>query len=97
MHRCLALALLVLSGCATPPRPEPQAPAPSARAAADAATPAQQPSSAPPPASGDMIFDAWASEFQGRALTAGVEPAVLAREMRGLTPDPRVASERRVS
>lgn len=39
-----------------------------------------------------MIFDAWASEFQGRALKAGIEPAVLAREMQGLTPDPRVAS-----
>lgn len=63
-----------------------------ARAAHDAAVPVQQSSVAPPTASGDMIFDAWASEFQGRALQAGIDPAVLAREMRGLTPDPRVAS-----
>lgn len=39
-----------------------------------------------------MIFDAWASEFQGRALAAGIDPEVLRREMTGLTPDPRVAA-----
>jgi lytic murein transglycosylase len=38
-----------------------------------------------------MIFDAWASEFQGRALAAGIAPGVLSRELAGLTPDPRVA------
>jgi lytic murein transglycosylase len=38
-----------------------------------------------------MIFDAWAAEFQGRALAAGVRADVLQREMAGLSPDPRVA------
>ena len=46
----------------------------------------------PPTASGDQIFDAWAADFYPRALAAGVERAVLEREMAGLTPDPRVAS-----
>ena len=39
-----------------------------------------------------MIFDAWAAEFYGRAVKAGISPALLDREMAGLTPDPRVAS-----
>ena len=56
-----------------------------------AISPAASQSIVPPTASGDMIFDAWASEFQGRALAAGIGPAVLSREMAGLTPDPRVA------
>jgi len=63
-----------------------------AAAAAEAALPAAAPSVAPPTASGDMIFDAWASEFQGRALAAGIRPEVLSREMAGLTPDPRVGA-----
>ena len=46
----------------------------------------------PPTASGDMIFDAWAADFRDRALDAGIRPEVFAREMRGLAPDPRVAS-----
>jgi lytic murein transglycosylase len=46
----------------------------------------------PPTASGDMIFDAWAAEFYGRAVKAGISPAVLEREMTGLTPDPRVGA-----
>jgi lytic murein transglycosylase len=54
-------------------------------------SPAASQSIAPPTASGDQIFDAWASEFQGRALVAGIDPVVLAREMAGLTPDVRVA------
>jgi membrane-bound lytic murein transglycosylase B len=54
-------------------------------------SPAASQSIAPPTASGDQIFDAWASEFQGRALTAGIDPVVLSREMSGLTPDTRVA------
>jgi membrane-bound lytic murein transglycosylase B len=45
----------------------------------------------PPAVSGDMIFDAWASAFYGKALKAGVRREVLDREMAGLTPDPRVA------
>ena len=57
-----------------------------------AISPAASQSIVPPTASGDMIFDAWASEFQGRALAAGIAPQVLSRELAGLTPDPRVAS-----
>ncbi|MDB5453786.1 MAG: peptidoglycan-binding protein, partial [Caulobacteraceae bacterium] len=76
------LLLYVLAGCASP--------------AASPAPPAQaQPMAMavrPPTASGDMIFDAWAVDFQGRAVKAGVEPALFDREMAGLTPDPRVAS-----
>ena len=39
-----------------------------------------------------MIFDAWAAGFYGRAVKAGISPALLDREMAGLTPDPRVTS-----
>ncbi len=56
-----------------------------------AISPAASQSIVPPTASGDMIFDAWASEFQGRALAAGIAAEVLSREMAGLTPDPGVA------
>jgi len=61
-------------------------------AEAPAAKPTPVVSVTPPTASGDMIFDTWAAEFQGRALAAGVAPALLAREMAGLTPDPRVGA-----
>ena len=61
------------------------------RAQTPPATPAAATSVTPLTASGDMIFDAWASEFQARALAAGISPDVLRREMSGLTPDPRVA------
>ncbi|ODT87220.1 lytic murein transglycosylase [Phenylobacterium sp. SCN 70-31] len=86
---------LLLAGCATPVAPAASAlqavPHSATPAAADAARPAQA-SVAPPTASGDMIFDAWASDFQGRALAAGIDPAVFRREMAGLTPDPRIAA-----
>ena len=39
-----------------------------------------------------MVFDAWAAEFQARALAAGIAPEVLGRELAGLSPNPRVAS-----
>ena len=55
--------------------------------AADAVSPIQ-----PPTTSGDMVFDAWAGEFYDRAVKAGISPALVAREMAGLTPDPRVTS-----
>jgi membrane-bound lytic murein transglycosylase B len=45
----------------------------------------------PPAVSGDMVFDAWASDFYGRAVKAGISPAVVTREMAGLTPDPRIS------
>lgn len=56
-----------------------------------AISPAASQSIVPLTASGDMIFDAWASDFQGRALAEGISSDVLYREMAGLTPDPRVA------
>src|SRR6185369_503040 len=42
--------------------------------------------------SGDIAFDAWAADFQPRAIAAGVSPEVFEREMAGLAPDPRVAA-----
>jgi lytic murein transglycosylase len=39
-----------------------------------------------------MVFDAWAEGFYARAVAAGVPPALIQREFRGLTPDPRVAN-----
>lgn len=83
-------AFLVLAGCASPPSSTPLHAPP--QAATGVAVPAAQPSIAPPTASGDMIFDAWATEFQGRALAAGISPAVLSREMAGLTPNPQIAA-----
>ena len=92
MRRRYLLALYVLAGCASPPRPTPPPPAPPAATPAPAPPPAQAAIPVKPPtASGDMIFDAWAAEFQGRALAAGVRPEVLERELAGLSPDPRVA------
>jgi lytic murein transglycosylase len=85
------LALYVLAGCASPANkpllPTPGAPPPPVQAPAPAPPP--QPVT-PPTVSGDQVFDAWASEFYGRALKAGVSRAVLEREMAGLTPDPSV-------
>ena len=94
MARRLLPAVLALAGCASPALPPPTVALPMATAAvaaAEMAVPAAAPSVAPPTASGDMIFDAWAVEFQGRALKAGISPDVLSREMAGLTPDPKVA------
>ena len=92
------LPILLLAACATPSGPAPtRAPTPPATvppvAPPVAPPPAPPPpvSIAPPTASGDMVFDAWAAEFQGRALAAGITPEVLSREMAGLTPNPRVA------
>ena len=93
MRRRHLLLLCVLAGCASPAGPPPTlgpvAVAPPAPAVT--APPAAAPI-IPPTASGEIQFDQWAAEFQGRAVRAGVSPAVVAREMQGLTPDPRVAS-----
>jgi membrane-bound lytic murein transglycosylase B len=94
MRRRVFPAFLALAGCASPAVLPPTLALPMATAAVaaiEAAVPASTPSVAPPTASGDMIFDAWASEFQGRALAAGIRPEVLSRELAGLTPDPRIA------
>ena len=87
-HRHLLL-LYVLAGCASPAVPPPPhvSPAPSAAPVPAPTGPVQ-----PPTATGDMLFDTWAAEFYGRAVQAGISPAILKREMAGLTPDPRVAS-----
>jgi lytic murein transglycosylase len=92
------LPFLALAACASPDGPAPvrSAPPPTpAHAPPPETTPPPPPppvSIAPPTASGDMVFDAWAAEFQPRALAAGISPQVLAREMAGLTPNPRVTS-----
>src|SRR4051794_2429999 len=100
-HLSLAL-LLILAACAGPklgpPPPGPAVPRVQPPPAAPAPAPAPAPEAPPvgpvtPPAvSGDMIFDAWAAAFYGRALKAGIPRDLLEREMAGLTPDPRVAS-----
>jgi membrane-bound lytic murein transglycosylase B len=97
-HRRLPLVLLLLAGCASPTARPPPRPAPTPpRVAAPArppATPEPSPISPvrPPTTSGDMVFDAWAADFYGRAVKAGISPGLLDREMAGLTPDPRVAA-----
>ena len=100
--RHLSLVLFALAAaCATPaakpppPHPLPVAPPPTAAKPSPAA-PAPSPEApsvspvTPPAASGDMVFDAWASSFYPKALKAGIRRDVLDREMAGLTPDPRV-------
>lgn len=95
MRRSIPLALLLLAGCASPAA-RPPAPTVAAQPPPEAAAP-PPPAVAtdpirPPAASGDMVFDAWAAEFYGRAVKAGIAPALLQREMAGLTPDPRITS-----
>ena len=96
--RHLSLVFLAfLAACASqpakapPPRPAPAAPPPPAPVVPAPAAPPVSPVT-PPTVSGDMIFDAWAAEFYGRAIKAGIPRDLLEREMAGLTPDPRVAS-----
>jgi lytic murein transglycosylase len=93
---CLAILTACASPAAKPPLPTrlPTAPSarPTPRTPPRAATPPAVTPIAPPAASGDMVFDAWASEFYGKALKAGIDRAVLDREMAGLTPDPRVTA-----
>ena len=93
MRRPYLLPFLVLAGCASPADrgPPPAAPAPP-HAAAPEPSPGPQASGPirPLTASGDMTFDAWAAGFYGRAVAAGIAPALLQREFAGLTPDPRV-------
>lgn len=81
--------MLLLAGCASPAAPP--ASTPVAHHVGTAAKPAQA-AITPPTVSGDSIFDAWASDFEPRAIAAGVDPAVFRREMAGLTPDPRIGA-----
>jgi len=100
------IALALLAGCASPavkppapgPAPAPS-PAPPVTAPEPSPAPAPAPAAAPlptpitpPTVSGDMVFDAWAAEFYGRAVKAGIPRLLLDRELNGLTPDPRVTS-----
>ena len=94
MRRRSLLLFFALAGCASPashaPAPPPQASAPSPPAAA--AEPQAPGAVRPLTASGDILFDSWASGFYGRAIAAGISPALLQREFAGLTPEPRVGS-----
>ncbi|RAK58201.1 lytic murein transglycosylase [Phenylobacterium deserti] len=94
MRRSHLVLMLALAGCASqaPHTPQPQ-PAPAPPPAAQPAPPPPVAGPVRPPAvSGDQIFDAWAAEFYGRAVQAGIRRSTLDRELAGLTPDPRVAS-----
>ncbi|MBA4013711.1 MAG: lytic murein transglycosylase [Phenylobacterium sp.] len=88
MDRRLFLVLL-LAGCAGPTPPPPtHTPLPGP-------PPAPTPAPAalvPPTTSGDAGFDAWRSDFRGRAIAAGLPGALVDRELAGLTPNPRVIS-----
>jgi lytic murein transglycosylase len=87
--RYLLLAL-ALAGCASPAAKPPASPPPAPPPVA--VTPETPPPIKPLTASGDMVFDAWSAGFYGRAVAAGIAPALIQREFAGLTPDPRVAS-----
>jgi lytic murein transglycosylase len=92
-RRYALISLFALAGCATPANKPPPVPPPTpAPPTAGLVAPSPTGPIKPPTASGDMIFDAWAQEFYGRALKAGIRPEVLDRELAGLTPDPRVAA-----
>jgi lytic murein transglycosylase len=92
MRRYLLLAPLLLAACASPSALAPVS-QPAAPAAPPPASPGPQASGPirPLTASGDMVFDAWAAGFYGRAVAAGIAPDLLEREFAGLAPDPRVA------
>ena len=95
MRRRSLVLFLVLAGCASPAtRSTPTAPSaaspPAAPGPAAEAPPALSGPVRPLTASGDMLFDAWASGFYGRAVAAGLSPELLQREFAGLAPDPRV-------
>ncbi|WP_374655826.1 lytic murein transglycosylase [Phenylobacterium sp.] len=89
MDRRLFLVLL-LAGCAGP------APSPPAPSSAGPHPAPPQPGNAPlqPPAdpasSGDADFDSWRAAFRDKAVAAGLAPALVDRELAGLTPNPKV-------
>ncbi|WP_395445613.1 lytic murein transglycosylase [Caulobacter sp. UC70_42] len=85
--------VLLLAGCAdtspqgpltaiTPPQPAPKPHAPAA----------PQPVPATPVPAGELAFDTWLRDFRGRAIAQGLSPALLDRELAGVTPDPKVIS-----
>ncbi|PIB93908.1 lytic murein transglycosylase [Caulobacter sp. FWC2] len=85
--------VLLLAGCAdtspqgpltaiTPPQPAPKPQTPVA--------PQPIPATAVP--AGELAFDTWLQDFRGRAIAQGLSPALLDRELAGVTPDPKVIS-----
>lgn len=84
MDRRVFLVLL-LAGCAGPSAqgPSPVPPAP---------VRPRPPSPPPPPPSGGLSFEVWRGQFRERAIAAGLPPAVVDRELVGLTPDDRVST-----
>lgn len=85
--------VLLLAGCAdtspqgpltaiTPPQPAPKPQTPAA----------PQPVPATPVPAGELAFDTWLRDFRGRAIAQGLSPALLDRELAGVTPDPKVIS-----
>ncbi|MDR6627448.1 lytic murein transglycosylase [Caulobacter segnis] len=88
--------VLLLAGCAET-APHPQMTSPATPKPASPAQTAQPPSMTPaaPAATVDsetQAFDAWLADFRPRAIAAGLSPALLDRELSGLTPNPRVIS-----
>lgn len=85
MDRRVFLVLL-LAGCADPSPdvlPPVALPGPSS-------TPHSAPTAPASATSGDVSFDQWSRDFYGRAIKAGLPPALLDRELAGLTPSARV-------
>ena len=88
MDRRLFLVLL-LAGCAGPAPPTPSAAGPRPAEPQPPPGPAQ-PAASEAGASGDAGFEAWRADFRSRAVAAGLSPALVDRELAGLTPNPKV-------
>lgn len=86
------LILALIAGCANPAVQLPAIAAAPASPAASRSAPVAEPVQ-PPIASGEMSFDAWAAQFYPKAILDGVPPQVLDRELKGLTPDPRIVTQ----
>ena len=78
MDRRLFLALSLAAVSGGPVRAQPTTPAAAA--------------ALPPPPSGPMSFGDGLASFKARAAVAGIPPAVLERELAGLTPNDRVSA-----
>ncbi|MDR3506900.1 MAG: lytic murein transglycosylase [Caulobacteraceae bacterium] len=79
-----AFIILTLAGAADPaPLPPPVGPAPETLSSGDTQVSAPQPI-------GDPRFDRWVADFMVRALSEDIPADVLAHELSGLTPDPRI-------
>lgn len=83
-----AFLVLTLAGCADPASQLAVGP-PSASAQPTPYNPAPV---TPLASSGDPTFDAWRESFYRRMVEGGFNPALLDRELAGLTPDPKIVS-----